>query len=71
MLNSKIINISKLAEAAKIPYFRIYRRKSGETKKSLDVKDETKLFNALMREVKAYADDLGFEVNFNRKEDQN
>lgn len=66
---SKIINIAKLAKAADVSYFQIYRRNNGETSKPLDPKSRTRLFNALMKDVKAFAKELGFEVTFRRTED--
>lgn len=70
MFNTKLINISKLAQMAKVPYFQIYRRQNGETKRELPTNTRTKLFNTLWKEVKVIANDLGFEVTANRKEDQ-
>lgn len=69
MFNSKLIKISRLADLAKVPYFQIYRRQNGNTKTELPLNTRTKLFNALWREVKIIANDLGFEVTANRKED--
>lgn len=69
MFNTKLINISKLAQTAKVPYFQIYRRQNGETKRDLPLNTRTKLFNALWKDVKAIADALGFEVSATRKED--
>jgi hypothetical protein len=68
MFNSKLINISKLAQKAGVPYFQIYRRQNGETQKELPPNTRTKLFNALWKEVKDIADDLGFTVTATRKD---
>lgn len=69
MFNTKLINISKLAQMAKVPYFQIYRRRLGETKRQLPANTRTKLFNTLWKEVKIIANDLGFDVTATRKED--
>lgn len=64
-----MINIRKLSELAKVPYFMIYRWKTGERKRYLPLNVRTKVFNALWKDVKAIAEDLGFEVTATRKED--
>jgi hypothetical protein len=61
--------MSRLAKKAGVPYFQIYRRQTGETKRKLSPNDRTRLFNALLKDVKVIAKDLGFEVSANRKAD--
>jgi hypothetical protein len=69
MFKTKFIKITELAKSAKVPYFQIYRRQNGETKRELPVNTRTKIFNAFWKEVKAFADVLGFDVTATRRED--
>ena len=60
-----LINLTKLAKAAKVNYFKIYFRKNGTTKMELDQNDKTKIVNAIHKDIKPLFEELGFEVTVN------
>lgn len=64
----KTINLKALCEMAKINYHRIYWRTQGEPKGQLPLIDRTKVANTLIKDIKPFLADLGFDVDITPKE---
>ncbi len=66
---SRLINLRKLAEVSGIPYHTLNNYKVGRAGvKGLESNVETKLANAIARELKPLLDDLGFKIEITRKD---
>ena len=65
---SETINLSALCDLAGIHYMKVYRRKTGFHKSDLSLDDRTKLANALVKDLKPFAENLGYELAIHPKD---
>lgn len=61
----KIISISKLAQASKIDYMKIYNTLTGKYN-GLNHNEKTAILNALYTELTPFVNFLGFELKFKK-----
>ena len=64
---SKTIKLIQLAELANIKYSELYNRKTGLYKRQLMANEKTRIANALVKDIKSFMDDLGYEVTIHPK----
>lgn len=67
---TKVINLRELSQLAGVSEHKVYRRKYIKDSKPLELKDRTKLVNALAKETIQLAKDLGFTITLGLEESQ-
>lgn len=66
---SRLINLKKLSELSGISYYTLINYKVGRAgSKGLDRNVETKLANAIARDLKPMLEALGFSIDITRKD---
>lgn len=66
--NLDIFDLKKLSEISNVEYAKMYFRKTGRTKAPMDLKEATKIVNAIQRQLAPVLSTMGFRMVIERKD---
>ena len=66
--NLEIFDLKKLAELSGVEYAKMYFRKTGRTKSAMDLKDATRMVNAIQKQLMPVFSTIGFRLIIERKD---
>lgn len=66
--NLEIFDLKKLSELSGVGYTKMYNRKVGFTLTRLDIKDETRIVNAIVKQISPVFSHMGFRIVIERKD---
>lgn len=66
--NLEIFDLKKLSEISGVEYAKMYFRKTGRTRSPMDLKESTRIVNAIQKQLTPVLSIMGFRIVIERKD---